>query len=159
MISEILKIAVDPEKFRKALIKLDGQFEFNVDSMTALGEVYCKLYPDSVTHADSIQVQIGYRIVRIAITENILRDLDRDIKKLFREMFEKISTINDNMEKIVSEYGLEDAQNIYKGLDSRIKELKSDIDSMGNSVIKERYTGGISLFYNILYLIKKSLKL
>jgi len=30
---------------------------------------------------------------------------------------------------------------------------------MANSVIKERYTGGITLFYNILYLMKKSLNL
>ena len=159
MISEILKTAVDPDSFMESLVKLDGVFDFNVDSMTALGETYCRLYPDSVTHADSAQVQIGYKIVRIAIIEHIIRDLDKGLKRRFREMFTDISTISHHMDSISAKLGPEEAQKIYKELDSRIKGIKSDIDSMENSVIKERYTGGISLFYNILYLMKKALNL
>lgn len=159
MISEILKTAVDPEHFRESLVKLDGKFDFSVDSMTALGEVYCKLYPDSVNHGNPAHVLIGYSIVRIAIIEHILRDMEGSIKMLFREMFNNISSIDSNMAEMVSILGLEEARRIYMKIDGRIRELKSDIDSMANSVIKERYTGGITLFYNILYLMKKSLNL
>jgi hypothetical protein len=44
-------------------------------------------------------------------------------------------------------------------LDNKVKEIKSVIDTLPNSVIKERFTGGVSVFYNTLYMIKKSLNI
>ena len=159
VISEILKSTKDPESFRESLLGLDGEFDFGMDSMVSLGEVYCELYPDSVSHGDSAQVQIGYKIVRISIVEVILKNLDRELKRRYREMFANISSIKENMAEIVSMLGIDEAVRIHKELDRRIKELKSEIDLMESSIIKERFTGGITVFYNILYLMKKTLNI
>jgi len=159
VISEILKETRDPESFRESLLKTDGDFDFGIDSMVRLGEVYCELYPDSVSHTDSAQVQIGYKIVRISIVEVILKNLDNELKRRYREMFTNISTIKYQMAEIVAMLGIEEAVRIHKGLDFRIKELKSEIDLMESSIIKERFTGGITVFYNILYLMKKALNI
>ena len=159
VISEILKSTKDPESFRESLLGLDGEFDFGMDSMVSLGEVYCELYPDSVSHGDSAQVQIGYKIVRISIVEVILKNLDRELKRRYREMFANISSIKENMAEIVSMLGIDEAVRIHKELDRGIKELKSEIDLMESSIIKERFTGGITVFYNILYLMKKTLNI
>jgi hypothetical protein len=81
-IADILNERITPEGFREALVKLNGDFDFSIDSMISLGEVYCKLYPDSVDHSDSAQVQAGYKIVRFVIIEHIIKDLDDELKKL-----------------------------------------------------------------------------
>jgi hypothetical protein len=159
VISEILKETKDPESFREHLLKTDGNFDFGIDAMTSLGKVYCELYPDSVSHGDSAQVQIGYRIVRISIVEVILKNLDTELKRRYREMFTNISSIKDHMAEIVPMLGLEEAVRIHKELDSGIKTLKAEIDLMESSIIKERFTGGITVFYNILYLMKKTLNI
>lgn len=159
VISDILKDAREPEKFRESLLKFNGDFDFGIESMIKLGEVYCTLYPESVSHGDSAQVQIGYRIVRISIVEVLVRDMSADLKRRYREMFTNISTINNNMAEIESMLGRDEAVKIHKALDCRIKEIKADIDLMESSVIKERFTGGITVFYNILYLMKKTLKI
>jgi len=159
VISEILKDTKSPEMFRESLLKINGDFDFGIDSMVQLGEVYCELYPDSVSHTDSAQVQIGYRIVRISIIEVLVRDMDSELKRRYREMFTNISCIKDQLEEIVSILGIDEAVKIHKGVDARIKELKAEIDMMDSSIIKERFTGGITVFYNILYLMKKALNI
>jgi hypothetical protein len=159
VISEILKDTKDPELFRESLLQIDGRFDFGMDSMVSLGEVYCELYPDSVSHGDSAQVQIGYRIVRISIVEVLVRNMDNELKRRYREMFTNISSIKDQMAEIVSALGMDEAVRIHKEIDSRIKGLKVEIDHMESSIIKERFTGGITVFYNILYLMKKTLNI
>ncbi len=159
MICEILKDTKDPDLFRESLLKVNGEFDFGMDSMVSLGEVYCELYPDSVSHGDSAQVQIGYRIVRISIVEVLVRNMDNELKRRYREMFTNISSIKDQMSEIVSTLGLDEAVKIHKEIDNRIKGLKIEIDQMESSIIKERFTGGITVFYNILYLMKKTLNI
>ncbi|HNX22772.1 MAG TPA: hypothetical protein PKG60_01910 [Spirochaetota bacterium] len=159
VISEILKETKDPESFRASLLKTNGEFDFGIESMIRLGEVYCELYPDSVSHGDSAQVQIGYRIVRISIIEVLLRNMESDLKDLYRDMFTNISTIKSHLAEIVSMFGLEEAVKIHKNLDIKIKEIKFEIDLMESNIIKERFTGGITVFYNILYLMKKTLNI
>lgn len=159
VISEILKDAKDPDLFRESLLKVNGEFDFGMESMVSLGEVYCELYPDSVSHGDSAQVQIGYRIVRISIVEVLVRNMDNELKRRYREMFTNISSIKEQMAEIVSTLGMDEAVRMHKEIDSRIKGLKVEIDHMESSIIKERFTGGITVFYNILYLMKKTLNI
>ena len=158
-ISEILRSTKEPDKFRESLLKTNGEFDFSRPSMVRLGEVYCELYPESVSHGDSAQVQIGYKIVRISIAEVLVKNMNNDLKRRYREMFTNISTIKNNLEEISLTLGAEEALRIHNDLDSKIKEIKSDIDLMESSVIKERFTGGITVFYNIIYLMKKSLNI
>lgn len=157
--AEILKKTVTPEKYGEALRKFDGDFVLDRESMISFGEVYCSLYPESVSHADSLQVVTGYRLVRISITEALLKDMEPSLKTHYRDMLVSASGVSRLMPDVISIIGKESAINIYKSLDSRVKDIKSTIDTLPNSVIKERFTGGVSVFYNTLYLMKKSLNI
>jgi len=157
--AEILRNTVTPDKFGPALIELEGDFEFDRDSMIDFGGVYCSLYPDSLNHTDSHQVITGYKLVRISLIEILLKDMESSLKPMYREMLISGGGVTQHMPEIISKLGNDRASEIYKSLDSRVKDIKSIIDSLPNSVIKERFTGGISVFYNTLYLMKKSLNI
>jgi len=157
-IADILNERITPEGFREALVKLNGDFDFSIDSMISLGEVYCKLYPDSVDHSDSAQVQAGYKIVRFVIIEHIIKDLDDELKKAFREILLSANAISQIIPGLVKSRGKEKLLSIANLLDKRIKELKETVDTISNGVIKERWTGGISVFYNTIYIIKKTIE-
>ncbi len=156
--AEILMKEITPEKYESAIQELDGEFVFDREAMMDFGEVYCSLYPESVSHTDSVQVVTGYKLVRISIIEVLLKGMDRTLKPRYREMLASAAGVSRYMPEVVAMKGMETASKIYKSLDIKVKDIKSIIDSLPNSVIKERFTGGISVFYNTLYLMKKSLE-
>ncbi len=158
-VAEILRHEISPEKFESAIQTFNGDFVFDRDSMMEFGEVYCSLYPESVNHGDSVQVVTGYKLVRLAITEFILADMNARLKVFYREMLISASGVAKYMPEVLAAAGRESTIETYKSLDIKIKDIKSVIDTLPNSVIKERFTGGVSVFYNTLYLIKKSLEI
>lgn len=157
--AEILRSAVTPGKYGDAIQELNGDFIFDREAMMDFGEVYCSLYPESVNHSDPAQVVTGYRLVRISIIEVLLNGMDSELKPRYREMLASATGITQFMPEVIAIAGRETALEIYKSLDIKVKDIKSIIDSLPNSVIKERFTGGISVFYNTLYLMKKSLNI
>jgi hypothetical protein len=158
-VAEMLKKEVTAEKFGDAVKAFDGDFVFDHDAMLEFGEVYCSLYPESVSHENPDQVVTGYKLVRIAIIEFIISGIDSRLKPHYREMLISAQGVSKFMPEVLAIAGLESTIDTYKSLDSKIKDIKSVIDTLPNSVIKERFTGGVSVFYNTLYLIKKSLKI
>ena len=155
--AEILRKEQTPERFGEAIQTFDGDFIFDRDVMMDFGEVYCTLYPESVNHGDSVQVITGYRLVRLAIIEVLLAGMDSRLKPLYREMLISAAGVAKYMPEVLAVEGLENTIDIYRSLDNKVKDIKSVIDTLPNSVIKERFTGGVSVFYNTLYLIKKNL--
>lgn len=158
-VAEILRKEITPEKFGEAIQTFDGDFIFDRDTMMDFGEVYCSLYPESVNHGDSAQVITGYRLVRISIIEILLAGMDSKLKPLYREMLASASGVSKFMSEVLAAAGYDNTLETYKNLDLKVKDIKSVIDTLPNSVIKERFTGGVSVFYNTLYLIKKSLNI
>jgi len=158
-VAEILKTEITPEKYLEAIKPFNGDFVFDRDAMINFGEVYCSLYPESVNHGDSVQVVTGYKLVRITIIEYLLAGIDIKLKPFYREMLISASGVTKFMPEVLDIGGLESTIDTYKSLDIKVKDIKSVIDTLPNSVIKERFTGGVSVFYNTLYLIKKSLNL
>ncbi len=156
-VAEILRTEITPEKYGEAIKSFDGEFVFDRETMMDFGEVYCLLYPESVNHGDSVQVVTGYKLVRITIIENLLAGIDSRLKPLYREMLISASGVAKLMPEVLAVAGRESTVDTYKSLDIKVKDIKSVIDTLPNSVIKERFTGGVSVFYNTLYLIKKSL--
>lgn len=156
-ISEILKQYSDVESFRTALCGRGGEFEFNTDSMIEFGETYCSLYPDALTHSDSAGVVAGYRLVRVCVVEIMVSIIPENLRELYRKMFADVKVINSIMDEVKSFIGADEALKIHYSLDSLVKELKSHIDQMPHGIPKERFVGGISVFFNILYLMKKNL--
>lgn len=158
-VAEILRKEITPEKFDSALQLLNGDFVFDRDTMMEFGEVYCCLYPESVSHSDSAQVVTGYRLVRLMIIEVLLAGMDSKLKPFYREMLISGAGVSKYMPDVLSAAGRESTINTYESLNNKVKDIKSVIDTLPNSVIKERFTGGVSVFYNTLYLIKKSLNI
>ncbi len=158
-IAEILTESVTPEKFSETLAKTDGSFKFDLEAMLDFGKVYCSLYPESVDHSDSQQVVTGYKLVRILIIENLLKGMKPDLKSMYREILASASGVNRYLPEVITIEGRDTAVDLYRELDIRVKDIKEIIDSLPNGVVKERFTGGISVFYNTLYLMKKSLNI
>ncbi len=156
-ISQMLKENVDAENFKAALSGKGGCFEFNTDVMVEFGETYCSLYPESLTHSDSAGVVTGYRLVRICVVEILMNEIPDDLREFYRKMFADVHSINSIMSDVIAAAGVEKARDIHKSLDTVIKNIKADIDLMPQSVSKERFIGGISVFFNILYLMNKKL--
>jgi hypothetical protein len=156
-VADILKNEITTEKYAEAIQSFDGDFIFDSDTMMEFGEVYCSLYPESVNHGDSVQVVTGYKLVRITIIEYILAGVDSKLKPYYREMLISASGVAKYLSEVLAVAGRESTVDTYKSLDIKVKDIKSVIDTLPNSVIKERFTGGVSVFYNTLYLIKKSL--
>ena len=157
-ISNILKQYSDLESFRTALCGKGGKFDFSTDSMIEFGETYCSLYPESLTHSDSAGVVTGYRLVRVCVVEIMMSIIPEVLRESYRKMFADVSIINSTMDELKSLIGADEALEIHNSLESLVKEIKSHIDLMPHGVSKERFVGGISVFFNIFYLMKKRLK-
>lgn len=157
IISNILKEHSDVESFRTALCGKGGEFEFNTDSMIEFGETYCTLYPEALTHSDSEGVVAGYRLVRVCVVEMMVSIIPEALRESYRKMFADVQVINSIMDEVKALIGADEALKIHHSLDSLVKEIKSHIDQMPHGIPKERFVGGISVFFNILYLMKKKL--
>ena len=158
-ISQILQQHSDEDSFRSAIEGKGGCLKFDSESMLEFGETYCSLYPDSLTNSDSAGVVTGYRLVRICVVEIILSIIPDHLREYYRTMFADINTINSIMDELKAFIGADEAMKLHSSLDSLIKEIKLQIDKMPNGIPKERFIGGISVFFNILYLMKKRLKI
>ena len=157
-ISSILKQHSDVESFKTALYGKGSEFEFDTDSMVEFGETYCSLYPESLTHSDSAGVVTGYRLVRVCIIERMLSIIPEDLREIYREMFSDVTIINSSIDEVKALIGADEALKIHDSLDSLVKKIKTHIDCMPHGVPKERFVGGISVFFNIFYLMKKRLE-
>lgn len=157
-ISQMLRDNADADKFKEALSGKGGCFEFNTDAMIEFGETYCSLYPDSLTHSDSAGVVTGYRLVRICVVEILMNAIPVELHEFYRVMFADVHSINNIFSKVIAVAGIDRVREIHNSLDNIIKNIKTDIDMMPQSVSKERFIGGISVFFNILYLMKKRLQ-
>ena len=157
-ISQILNDHVEPDKFREAVAETGGDFEFDTEAMIEFGETYCSLYPESLSNSDSAGVVIGYRLVRICVVELLLKSISSDLKDYYRKMLTDVSSVSSLMDEIIGSLGSDEALRIHNVLDQAVKELKIDIDMMPSSVSKERFIGGITVFFNILYLMKKKIQ-
>lgn len=157
-ISQILKDNADADKFKEALFGHGDNFEFNTDAMIEFGETYCSLYPESLTHSDSAGVVTGYRLVRICVVEILMVEIPADLREFYRAMFADVHSIGSMLADVIAAAGIDKALDIHRSLESLIKNIKTDIDMMPQSVSKERFIGGISVFFNILYLMKKRLQ-
>ncbi len=155
--ADIFRSTSDLESFRREIIALDGNFPFEEDDMIALGEWYFERYPDSFSNRNSSNVLFGYQIVRICILEKALAGFDQDVKQLVRKIFFSISAVDDCVKKLHETSSIQVLSGIYEKLSIAITNRKVMIDSIPVGMIKERYIGGITNFYNILYLFKSSI--
>ena len=154
----LFTISPDYESFKNSLINLKGNFSFEVDDMVNLGEAYFEKYPDNFNSSTAEEIHIGYRIARICLIEKILKEIPQERKYYYRKMYYKSAEINSIVDHIIKKYGKETVFDDYLLIITNLDVLYLKIRSIPTSMIKERYTGGISIFFNIAYLFKNAIK-
>ncbi|MCP4129577.1 MAG: hypothetical protein GY754_01050 [bacterium] len=157
-IAELFKQNRTFEGYKSALVKLNGDFSFEVDDMIDLGNQYLELYPDTYSNRNRDHVQLGYQVVRISILENMLKDFESSVKTFFREMFFNISRIEPVIGNLVKNKGFDAVLGYYDILAENNRKIKLKIDQIPIGMVKERYVGGITNFYNVIYLLKQAVE-
>lgn len=158
MIAEIFRGSADIEEFKSRVLDLNGEFPLDRDEMVAIGNAYFDRYPDCFSNRDCREVTLGYKLVRICIAEKLLDHTDTGTLSLCRGMLHDISAIDANCRELVKSAGLERAVGIHRDMENRLKEVQAVIDSLPVGMIKERFVGGISNTYNVLYLIESCVR-
>ncbi|MCU0848927.1 MAG: hypothetical protein MUD12_13660 [Spirochaetes bacterium] len=145
------------ESFRNGIIGLGGVFPFERDDMIELGEKYFERYPECYSNRDCSTVQIGYQIVRICIIEKLVEGMPESAKSGYRKIFTDVSSIKETVERLVRANGADSVMRDYKSISEKADAIRTTIDTIPVGMVKERFVGGVSNIYNILYLLKTSL--
>ena len=144
----------DIEIFRKKVIALEGDFPFDSGTMVEMGRIYFERHPDRFSGRDMDEVHEGYAVVRICAVEKMLACVDRSAKFPFREIFMDVGRAGDILADLVRNFGREKILEYHRRMTASLKEIKAVIDEIPKSMIKERFIGGISSIFNVMYIIK-----
>jgi hypothetical protein len=100
---------------------------------------------------------MGYRIVRICVAEKILEGVDDKHRDTVRCMLEDLCSMDDTPAKFIKEIGVEEVESIIYTIEHNLDRIRGIIDELPRGMTKERFTGGISKFYNEMYLLKDTM--
>ena len=156
-LAELFRRGKGLESFRRAVIDLEGSFPFATVDMIELGRAYLERFPDRDRDRNADEVRLGYAIVRTAICEKALLAVAPPRRKTFRTIFCDVSRIAAEAEALVASAGREVILADHDALAAALGALKEAIEDIPKGMIKERYIGGISYFFNVLYAFKSSL--
>jgi len=126
--------------------------------MMGLGRVYFTRYPDSSVDRNMENIRMGYRIVRVCILEKILQGIDNRHRYMVREMLDNMLLMEDILRKLVNEMGMEAFEEYRRTVTRNLDELRSVIEELPRGMIKERFVGGISKFFNEMYLLNNAIE-
>jgi len=146
------------ESFKKAVIKLDGDFDFCRECMMDLGSAYLERHPDLFSKRNMDEVHLGYSIVRLCVIEKIIKNIDGKKREAYRNILNDFSGSHMILENLIKVEGHEDIEKDYEGMASELQKINSAIDEIPKGMIKERFIGGVTNILNILYLLKMKLK-
>jgi len=147
----------DLESFRNAVVALDGGFPFTSADMISLGEAYFKKYPDRTHDRNMEDVRLGYEIVRIAVIEKAVAGFDVFRKEAYRTILGDVAKVASTVAALYRSSGTASLSEDCGVLRSALETIKLTIDEIPKGMIKERFVGGISNLFNILYVLKMSI--
>jgi hypothetical protein len=145
------------ESFRAAVAALDGDFPFAAPNMIALGEAYFEAHPDRVHDRSAEEVQLGYGLVRVCVIEKAVRELDPGRREAYRTIFNDVARAGPVIESLLASAGRAAVSLDYDALSAALNAIRATIDEIPKGMIKERFVGGISNLFNILYILKMKL--
>jgi hypothetical protein len=140
------------QDFREAMIALDSTFALEQEDLMAIGQIYCDRYPESYSKRNCQHVQIGYSMARICVIEKSLAGIQPECKTIYRTMFYNLNTIEDSVSQLIKSIGCEQIKTDYQTITAAIKNIESLIDGLPRGMIKEKFVGGLSVIYNVVYL-------
>ena len=156
--ADILTSASGFEDFRESIIALKGEFPFEHEDMLQLGRVYFTRYSDSSVDRNMENVRMGYRIVRTCIVEKILEGINDRHRDLVRCMLDDLCVMDETLAKLVKDIGIEETESIKYTIERNLNRVWGLIDGLPRGMTKERFVGGISKFYNEMYLLNEAIK-
>jgi len=153
LIADIFKSRKTLDEFREAVIALDSGFPLEKEDLLQIGQAYCDQYPESYSKRNPQHVQIGYTMARICVIEKALEGTRQEVKKIYRSMFYSLNAIEEKIIGLIQADGCEQVHGDYQRIIARIKHIEGLIDGLPRGMIKEKYVGGLSVIYNVVYLI------
>ncbi len=154
MIARLFSENTDIEAFRERVAALKGDFPFEKDDMTALGDVYFERFPDCFSNRNCQDVTLGYRMVRICIIEKLVNRCPAGSIAPLRDLFYDVAALQPKVERLVRDIGRERALECHRLMEDELAAIQHVIDSLPVGMIKERFIGGISYIHNAMYLVK-----
>ncbi len=146
------------QEFKDALVALDSSFPFEREDMLKLGQVYCERYPESYSKRNTQHVQVGYFMARLCIIEKALADIPAQHRNAYRQIFYDLDGIESKIDHLIQGLGCEQVAYEFVTITGRIKDLEMIIDSLPRGMIKEKFIGGLSVIYNVVYLFHHFIK-
>jgi len=153
IIADIFKNRGSLDEFREAVIALDSSFPLEKEDLLEIGQAYSERYPETYSKRNPQHVQIGYTIARICVIEKALEGTDQKIKNSYRSMFYSLNAIEQKIIGLIEADGCEQVNGDYQRIFGRIKHIEAIIDELPRGMIKEKFIGGLSVIYNVVYLI------
>ena len=152
--AEIYAAEENVASFASAVTALKGKFPFEAADMIALGELYFERFPDRAHGRNMDEVHTGYTLTRVCIIEKAVAPLSEKRRPIYRDILSGKISSAEKITEIITAIGRKDAASDYKVIAAALDNIKMSIDLIPKGMIKERYVGGISNLYNILYILK-----
>jgi hypothetical protein len=156
--ADILESAAGFDEFREGILALKGCFSLEAEDMLRLGKLYFLRYPDASPDRIMENVHIGYRIVRTCMVEKLLEGIDERYHDTVRGMLDDFRLIDNGLMKLKREISTEEIESLVFVVERNLDRVRSVIDELPRGMIKERFVGGISKFYNDVYLLNGAVK-
>lgn len=156
--AEIFRRSGDLESFRRELTALDGEFDFASPDMIALGEAYFERHPDRSVGRDAAAVLLGYALVRACAIEWVVRDLSPAGRRFYRAALQNVTRVGPLVEERRASENPDGLRGEAEAVGAALDAVKRTIEEIPKGMIRERFIGGISNLYNILYMVKMTLK-
>jgi hypothetical protein len=157
-LADLFRREKDLASFRRALLDLHGVFPFSCADMIDLGRAYFERFPDREADRNIDEVRLGYAVVRAAITEKVVLAVDASRRNAYRAIFDDAASVGAATEALIEAASLEIVLADHDAIVSDLAALKATIDGIPKGMIKERFIGGISYFFNVLFALKLSLR-
>ncbi|MEN6311597.1 MAG: hypothetical protein ABFD80_08700 [Acidobacteriota bacterium] len=156
-LADLFRREKDQASFRRAVIALGGDFPFASADMIALGEAYFERFPDRDRDRNAEEVRLGYAVARVAIIEKAVLAVAPGRREAFRGMLDDVSRVGPLVEALLPSVGADGLLADHDILRRALTELKATIDEIPKSMVKERFVGGISNLFSILYVLQMNL--
>jgi hypothetical protein len=156
--AEIFRASGELDSFRRELTALDGEFDFASPDMIALGEAYFERHPDRSVGRDTTAVLLGYALVRACAVEKAVRGLSPAGRRFYRAALLDVSRVGPLVEERRASESPEELRREADEVGAALDAIKRTIEEIPKGMIRERFIGGISNLYNILYMVRMKLK-
>lgn len=157
-LAEIFRSSKDVEAFRRAVRALDGEFDLDSAAMIALGTAYFEKHPDRGQDRNMEEVRLGYELTRVCAIEKMVRGLPAGRKDVYRKALSNAAAVGPAVEELTKSIGADGLAADQALLSDALDGIKRTIDDIPKGMIRERFAGGVSALFNILYVFKMKMR-